>query len=358
MSSPIDSLAPRIEVSARALQHNVRAIRAHLGRGTAIAAVLKANAYGHGLNNVAGVLADQVDWLAVAEPGDAIAVSDIAPRRVLCLGPLRGATLRDCVRKHVRCTIDSTAAASELAFGAVVHVLVDTGLHRLGAAPGDVAAVRTEAVRRGATVEAVFCMAAGAEIGDWALVEREVALLRSIAAPAELIHTGGTTVALDRPDLAGDIARTGLAVLGYPSRSAQRERIDLQPSLRLIAPVLETRRVAAGARVGYDGVAVTRDTIIATLPLGVAHGLHPQADHRLGVYLRDRFCSFIARPSLEYALVDVTDVGTPEIGEQALVLGGRPEVPTSIESVARRLGLIVDHVLAALSPALPRRIIS
>jgi alanine racemase len=356
MTSPIDVRGPHIEVSAQALLHNVRAIRNHLGASTAIAAVLKANAYGHGLRDVARVVADEVEWLAVAEPDDAIALSDVAPGRVLCLGPIRGADLRDCVHARVRCTIDSKSAASELAADAVVHLLVDTGLHRLGAAPGEIAAVRREAMRRGATVEAVFCMAAGAEIGDWELVEQEVALLRSIAAPTELIHTGGTTVALERPDLAGDIARPGLAILGYPSRAAQRERIELQPSLRLIAPVLETRRVPAGARVGYDAVPVARSTIIATLPVGVAHGLQPQADHRTGVWLRDRFCPFLARPSLEYALVDATDVEMPELGEQAVVLGGGPQDPTSVESVARQLGMIVDHVLAALSPALPRRI--
>jgi alanine racemase len=356
--SSTDSLGPRIEVSAGALLHNVRAIRDHLGGSAKIAAVLKANAYGHGLQDVARVVADEVDWLAVAEPDDAIALSDIAPGRVLCLGPTRGAPLRDCVRERVRCTIDCEAVASELTPDAVVHLLVDTGLHRLGSAPGEVAAVRREAVRRGATVEAIFCMAAGAELGDWELVEQEVALLRSLAAPGELIHTGGTTVALDRPDLAGDIARPGLAILGYPSRSAQRERIDLRPSLRLIAPVLETRRVPEGSRVGYDGIAVARSTVIVTLPVGVAHGLNPGADHRAGVWLRDEFCPFLARPSLEYALVDATDVGTPAVGEQAVVLGGAPEDPTSIESVAGQLGLIVDHVLAALSPALPRRVVS
>jgi alanine racemase len=323
-----------------------------------VAAVLKANAYGHGLQDVARVVADEVDFLAVAEPDDAITLSGIAPGRVLLLGPVRGAQLRECMREQVRCTIDCAAVASELIPGAVVHLLVDTGLHRLGAAPGEVASVRSEAAHRGTTVEALFCMAAGAELGDWELVEQEVALLRSLAEPAELIHTGGTTVALDRPDLAGDIARPGLAILGYPSRPAQRERIDLRPSLRLIAPVLETRRVPAGARVGYDGVPVARSTTIATLPVGVAHGLNPKADHRLGVWLRDKFCPFLARPSLEYALVDATDVGIPAIGEQAIVLGGPPGDPTSVESVARQLEVIVDHVLAALSPALPRRVVS
>lgn len=348
-----DPFAPRIEISRGALHHNVQALRRHLPPRVELAAVLKGNAYGHGRDTVASMLAGEVDWLAAAEPVDALALAETGAR-VLCLGPARGELLGACAQAGVRCAIDDLDMVGGLPRGALVHILVDTGLHRLGAQPCEVDQLRRAITARGARVEGLMCMATGTETGEWPLVERDVALMRSLAAPGELIHTGGTAVAIDRPDLAGDIARSGLAILGYPSAAGQRRIIDLRPSLALIAPVLEVRRVAKGDRVGYDGVPVARDTVVATLPVGVAHGLHPMADKPLGAHLRGRLCPFITRPTLEYALIDATEIGPPEVGEEALVLGGHPDDGTSVEAIASQLDLIVDHILAPLSALLPR----
>jgi len=349
-----DALAARVEVSASALKHNVRALRTRLGPGRMIAAVLKANAYGHGRDLVAGLVADQVDLLAAADPADALELTEIAPGRSLCLGPAYGSVLRECVRRDVQVTVSDEHQLPDLPHGARVHVLVDTGLHRLGVAPAR-AADLVQAVReKGGKIEAAYCMVAGADSGDWDSVADEVRQLRDLELGAPRIHTGGSSVTLERPDLAGDIGRTGLAMLGYHPRPEQREMVNLEPSLRVVAPVLELRVVKAGEPVGYQARRIDRDTTVATLAIGAGHGLHPQTDSRLAVEVNGSLCRYLCPPLLDYCLVDVTDAPGVSVGTEATVVGGRSGDPTSVADLAERLGVMIDHVLAPLAGSLPR----
>jgi len=347
-------LAPRIEVSGSALKRNVRALRDRLGPGRSIAAVLKANAYGHGRDLVAGLIADEVDLLAAADPADALALSNSAPGRSLSLGPAYGSVLRECVERGVQVTVSDEHQVRDLPRGARVHLLIDTGLHRLGVAPERAAALARAVREKGGEIEAIYCMVARADSGDWDDVADEVRRLRELEVEAPRIHTGGSSVTLERPDLAGDIGRAGLAVLGYHPRPEQRTMVDLVPSLRLVAPVLELRVAETGVHVGYQATPLTRETTVATLPVGVGQGLNPQTDSRCAVELNGHLCPYLCPPSLDYSLVDVTDARGVRLGTEATVLGGRPGVPTSVVDVAERLGVILDHVVTFLAASLKR----
>jgi len=350
----LDPLAARVEISRSALLHNVRSLRERLGPNRMIAAVLKGNAYGHGRDLVAKMIADSVDLLAAADPADAIALADLAPGKALSLGPAHGEILAECIARGVHVTVSDQRQLDGLGSQAKVHLLVDTGLHRLGVAPQHAQALAHAIRVRGAQIEAAFCMVARADYGEWEAVAEEVRLLRELPLGVERIHTGGSSVTLERPDLAGDIGRPGLALLGYHPRQQQRELVDLEPSLRLIAPILELRTVPTGDFIGYQGRRLERATVVATLPLGVAHGLHPSTDARVGADVGGTLCPFLCPPSVDYCLLDVTDATNPQVGDPVLLLAGRPGCPTSVIDVADRLGVIIDHVLTPLSPALRR----
>jgi len=90
------------------------------------------------------------------------------------------------------------------------------------------------------------------------------------------------------------------------------------------------------------------------LPVGVSHGLHPSTDARVVAELGGTLCPFLCPPSLDYSLLDVTDAPHARAGDEALLLGGRADAPTSVIDVARRLGVLVDHVLAPLGASIRR----
>lgn len=351
---PADPLAARIEISHEALRSNIRTLRDLLGPSRQLAAVLKGNALGHGRDLVADLIASDVDLLAVAEPVDALALAGRTQTPVLCMGPASGAILRECVARGVRVAVSSPHQLEHLGPGAIVHLLVDTGLHRLGIAPAEAPALAQAIRDRGACLEAAFCMVARSDFDAWDSVAAEVALLRRLDLGVKQLHTGGSSVTLYRPDLAGQIGRVGTALYGCYPPPRPREHIALTPCLRLLAPVLELRRVVAGDGVGYQPRPLLRDTLVATLPLGTAHGLNPDFDERVGAILNGTYCRFLCSPTSEYSLLDATDAPGVEIGHEALVLGGPPDCPTAAENVARNLCTPVTQVLRALAPSIRR----
>ena len=318
--------------------------------------MIKANAYGHGLEVVAKAIDTHVDYIAVADPLEALALSDIVETPVLCLGPAYGEVLEACIDRGVVNAVTHVDQLAGLREGARVHLLVDTGLHRLGVAPADAPGVAAAIAASGAVLEGQFCMVAHADVPDWGSVEAEVAAIERLAL-APVTHTGGSSIALERTDLVGDLARSGLAVLGYYPSPSQRSIVDLRPCLTWLAPILELRDVPAGARVGYQGIVLERDTRVATLPVGASHGLHPTADSRVGVLVDGVHCPFLCPPSLDYSLVDVSMVPACTAGSDATILGGRYDAPTAVENVAAQLGILVDHILVALSPRIPRYLV-
>lgn len=351
---PTDPFAAHIEISHEALRGNIRTLRNLLGPSRQLAAVLKGNAFGHGRDLVADLIANDVDLLAVAEPVDALALAGRTQARVLCMGPANGTMLRECVARGVRVAVSSPHQLEHLTPGAVVHLLVDTGLHRLGVAPAEAPALAQAIRARGACLEAAFCMVVRGDFDEWDSVAAEVALLRRLDLGVKQIHTGGSSVTLDRPDLAGQIGRVGIALYGYHPPPRPREHVALKPCLRLLAPVLELRHVAAGEGVGYRPRPLPRETLVATLPLGTVHGLNPDFDERFGAVLNGTYCRFLCPPTFEYSLLDATDAQGVEIGHEALVLGGPPGSPAAAEDVARTLGTNVDEVLRALAPSITR----
>jgi alanine racemase len=351
---PTDQFAAHIEISHEALRCNIRILRGLLGPSRQLAAVLKGNAFGHGRDLVADLIANDVDLLAVAEPVDALALAGRTPAPVLCMGPANGTILRECVARGVRVAVSSPRQLEYLTPGAVVHLLVDTGLHRLGVAPAEAPALAQAIRARGAYLEAAFCMVVRGDFDEWDSVAAEVALLRGLDLGVKQIHTGGSSVTLDRPDLAGQIGRVGIALYGYHPPPHPRDHVALKPCLQLLAPVLELRRVVTGEGVGYKPRPLPRETLVATLPLGTVHGLNPGFDERFGAMLNGTYCRFLCPPTCEYSLLDVTDARGIAIGQEALVLGGPLGSPTAAEDVARNLGLTVAQVLRTLAPSITR----
>ncbi|WP_457256442.1 alanine racemase [Pedococcus sp. P5_B7] len=349
-------MTPRITVSQSALLGNLQALRARTSPGTSIAPVVKANAWGHGRDLVARLLAPHVDVLALATPEDALAISPLADGRVLCLGPTYGFELRELLHARVEVTVANDLGIRELGRGDRAHLVVDTGLHRLGATPAEAPGL-LEAIRKtGATVAGVFCHVAGADRGEWRCVEDEIALLRAVAAGAP-IHTGGSSLIIERPDLVGDLARPGVAVYGFHPAPRQVDLIELTPALSLLAPVVELREVPAGTRIGYSGVELQRRTTVATIAIGVAHGIDPRlVDVGAGVRVSGHSAAILTPPMLDYTLVDVTDGPTVNIGDDALVMGGPTESSHSISSVASKLGSSAEHVVTGLSTSISREL--
>lgn len=356
-ASRVDASAPIVEIDAAALLSNLEAIRKRLAAGVRVAAVLKGNAFGHGLDEVASALCDEVDLFAVVELADALRLADRYPGRVFLMSPVYGTELASCIERGIQVSVSRSEAVPWLTSDAAVHLLVDTGLRRLGIEPDSAVELARAIAASGASLESAYCHVAGADRGAWNDVEREVGLLRALDLGARCWHAGGSSLAIERPDLVGGIARPGIALYGLYPNDSQGELVSLRPALLLRAPVLEIREVSAGDPIGYGGRRSARAMRLATLMVGVSHGLSPALADGGVVTINQNDCRVLAI-SLELAVVDVTDAPDVARGDDAVVMGGAIDGPTGIRSIARRLGLIPDHVLAPLSRGLERRLVN
>lgn len=354
------------EIDLRAVAHNVDAFRSHLG-DTALCAVVKADAYGHGDVPVAETALEHgATWLAVAllEEGIRLREADItAPILLLSEPPVSDASavaewsLTPTVYRHV-----FLEALAEHRTGLrSIHLKLDTGMHRAGADLRTVTALAHQAKALGLRVGGVWTHFAvsesDAEFTDLqaALLNHAVEHLRDGLPADAIIHHSNTGGAILRGD--GDMARVGLGIYGlYPSDQC-RNVIELRAAMRIVSHVSHVRRYSAGTRPSYGRRRpLTADANVATVPIGYADGV-PRLLSESGVVL----IGGVRRPLAGTVTMDqlVVDCGDDrvEVGEEVVLIGRQGDEEIMADEWAALTGTINYEIVCGIGPRLPRRFI-
>ncbi len=353
---PLERARAVAEIATDALSHNFRTVSRVCGKTIA---VVKADAYGHGAAlAVPAFLRAGCSFFAVATAQEALTVRKLAPfAHILLLGyasadeiPLlaaAGVTL--CAFSRGTAEMLSRVAG-EMGTRLAVHLKIDGGMCRLGFPPEDMDGVLHALALPHLDVCGIFTHFPCADTdkaGTFRALARFNALREKL--PVRLFaHAAASAAALTLPEARLDAVRAGIALYGYPPVPTA---LDLRPAMRVIAPVVQIRRVAAGTRVGYGGDFVCqRDSVIGTVPLGYADGiLRTLTGYRVTVLCENNaFTAPIAgRVCMDYLMLDLTDIPAKE-GETVCVLG-------DFAAAARHAGTIPYELLTAISARVPRR---
>lgn len=361
------SWEPEVVIDAARLRSNRAWLRESSGQR--IAPVLKSNGYGHGLQQSIEVLSDQAadaPFIAVADPEDALEARKFTDLPLLCMGPAPAEVLMQFSAQRIFCSLTSPATAQiwcdmPPADRPEAHVLVDTGLGRLGLTVHE---VRSQLVpmleSRNLTIQGFFIHPASADTGNVDSVDAETSEalqlaeeLRAAGLLQGLTHLGASsTLFLDLASR-GDVTRAGIGLFGYLQEHFTQKG-QLQPALSVYATVVHTKQVAPGELFGYSGQQnLPEGGTVATINFGVSHGLNPKSEHRWFVSVGGS-PALVLESTLDYSMVGPVPEAV-QVGDRVLVMGGRlPEY--SVESHAAMLEIIPDHVLAALSPRLRRTV--
>jgi alanine racemase len=350
--------------------------------GTPVLAVVKADAYGHGLVPVArAAVAGGASWIGVAQLDEALTLREAGIDAPLLAWLLSGdaapvaAALRRQVTlgvshpRHVEAVLAAARASGQVAD---LHVKVDTGLHRNGVDLADLPAVAralAEAERAGlVAVSGVFSHLAWADVPQHPTVDRQAAVfagavevLREAGLRPGLRHLANSAATLLRPDLHLDMVRPGLAVYGLspvPELAGPAE-LGLRPALTLRSRLAHVRQVGAGEGVSYGHAwSAAQDTVLGLVPLGYADGLPRSATGRAQVWVGGRSgrrVPVVGRICMDQVLVDLGPAAREDVGEEVVVLGpGLLGEPTA-EDWAVAAGTISYEVVARLGCRLPRR---
>jgi len=374
----------RVEIAKRALVGNIGEFRRLIGPRRKFLAVVKANAYGHGLLEVAGIaVAAGVDWLGVnsVEEGTALRRAGIeAP--VLVLGYAPFDSLEEAVAGDLRLTVYNRETIVRLAVLAVrlhrtvrLHIKVETGTWRQGVDPKDLAAfVRDIRSRPGLAVEGLSSHFANIEdTTKHDYPRRQLAVYRSAIRDLEaggpripLRHMSCTASTILFPEPGFNLARVGIGLYGlWPSKETylsclldRKEPLSLEPVLSWKAGIAQIKKVPAGADIGYGCTyRTTRPTRLAVVPVGYYDGYDRGLSNAAHVLVRGRRAPVRGRVAMDFFMADVTDVPGAGLEDQVTLLGADGRERITAEDLAALAGTISYEILARINPLVLRIVV-
>ena len=366
---PVESNARRaasawVEVDLGAITRNVRGFLARLPAGCRLTAVVKSEAYGHGMLPVArAALRAGAHELAVANVPEGAALREAGVRApILVAGPITPAAAPQVVQYGLVPTVACYEVAAALARATrrqlPVQVEVDTGMRRHGVPVHDLDGfVRALSERGRLSVAGVYTHFAGLTAEDEQGLRDQLARFHAAVDGVAGLrgvrrHACNTLGALLLPDAALDGVRIGGGLYGFDPLGGARGQ--LEPALSWKAQVVGLREVASGDRVGYGGRFVCeRRSRLALLPVGYGDGLARELWSGADVLVRGRRAPLVGAISMNQALVDVTDLPEVLLGEEVVLLGGVAGERLRPEDRAPDGGCAYE-VTSLLSPRLPR----
>ncbi|HET9519409.1 MAG TPA: alanine racemase [Candidatus Limnocylindrales bacterium] len=374
-----------IEIDLDALENNAGVLRRAIPAGARLGLLVKANAYGHGLEMAAQAAeAGGADQLVVATVDEGLALRAAGLQTpILVVYPVGPEAIGDAVEAGLELSVsglgstrrilDAWTALNERSSPGrrlVLHVEVDSGMGRGGAAPGAV----VEVLRRIDSTPATSVAGIWSHLADGsdasrsqAQVGRFEAAIASVAAtgrPIPARHLAATDGIFAGSAPAYEMVRVGLGFYGEiglglkPTPASAALAAELRPAMTVKARPVRLEAMPAGATVGYGGEwTAERPSIVATLPIGYADGWTRAYWPGAWALLRGRRVPLIGRVSMDAVGVDVTglvDGGAVTMDEEFVLLGAQGEERIAPNELARLRGSIPNEVFTSFGPRLPR----
>lgn len=374
------------EIDLKAIAHNVRELSRITAPEARLMAVVKANAYGHGIIEVARqALQHGAEALGVARASEGIQIRKAgldAPVLVFSYSP------PDMAKKLVEfdltqtvCTY-KTAKQLSMAAGSIgkkikVHIKVDTGMGRLGLLadrfrslapdqdmPGSaVSEVKAIAGLQHLELEGIFTHFATADSLDrsYATYQFEIFMelldqlnLAGVEIPVK--HAANSAAIINMPETHLDMVRAGISMYGlFTSDEMDKSRVELQPAMELKAKIISLKRVPAGFKVSYGATYETKkSTTIATVPVGYADGYNRLLSSRGHMLICGRRAPVVGRVCMDMTMLDVGDIPEVSHGDEVIIFGRQGSESITVDEIASTLKTINYEIVSTITDRVPR----
>ena len=369
--------ATRAEIDLQAFRHNFQNLRSHISPQTRIIAVVKADAYGHGALPCARVAVEcGADYLGagVIEEGIELRQSGLdAP--ILILGSIFPNEAEDLVRHDLATIVCTLPLAQALAKEAEkqnktasVHIKVDTGMNRLGVLPENLPELLNQ-IRNlpNLKIEGVSTHFASADDEVLSITQAQLKKFQASLAYLKqndrpLIHCSNTSALFKFPESHFDMVRPGLILYGaLPSPSLQavlseKENLSpFKPVMQWKSRIILVKSIAKGQPVSYSGSFTTqRGSLIATLPVGYADGLHRSLSNKMDVLIRGKRAPQIGNICMDMTLIDVTEIQDVQAGDEVVLFGKQEDHTITVDEMATKGGTIPYEILCNVGKRVPR----
>ena len=360
----------RVKIDLDAIARNFDAVREKAG--VKVMAVVKADAYGHGAIQVARLLQDKCAFFGVSSMLEAMELRKAGlTTPILILGHTPVNAYPTAIREGIRPTIfhyeDAKAlslAAQEAGLAAPFHFAVDTGMSRLGFQATEESADVCAKIARlpGLVPEGLFSHFATADCADLSRARQQAqrfdafdAMLRRRGVAVAIRHMDNSAGLMNFPNHY-EMVRSGIVTYGmYPSEEVSPELLKLEPALQFLSRVSHVKTLPAGREVSYGGTFVTtRDTRIATVPVGYADGYRRSLSGKFYVLIHGKRAPILGRICMDQMMVDVTDIPETAVGDRVTLVGRDGGEVITMEAIAAAADSFNYEFVCGISRRVPR----
>ena len=357
-----------VEVDLNTLKNNIKIIREH--SKTPVMAVVKANGYGHGFLPITKAAEEAgVNWFGVARPRMAVKMREKnIQANILVLGYIAPERIEEMICLDVSLTIwtqthiDQVIKAAKICqTPAKVHLLVDTGMGRLGCPPEETLVLaRLASNSEWIKLEGFFSHLATADekIKDQTRDQEKIfgeliAELNSDGIQPEIVHLANSAGSLAHPTTHFNLIRPGISIYGLPPSPEVSLPEGIQPALSWKSVLASIREIPPnhGVSYGHDYV-TTKKELIGVIPLGYADGYRRVTGNE--VLINGHRARVVGRVCMDQCMVKLEGIPNPQVGDEVVLVGKQGNQEISAEQVARTWGTVNYEVTCGIGSRVPR----
>lgn len=361
------------EIDLDKAAYNMKNIKKLVGDKEVIA-VVKADCYGHGADDLAPVfLENGASRLAVAILTEGIELRKkniTAPIMILGYTPLE--LSEELINNDIEQTVYDleyakklSSLAEKLGKKAKIHIALDTGMGRIGFIPNEesIEAVEKIASLKGIEIIGIFTHFSTADEYDKTYTNEQFKKIKDFIAELEkrgvnipLKHASNSGAIMEMPETYLDAVRAGIILYGYyPSNEVDKNKLDIKPILTLKTTVSHIKEVEEGTSISYGRTFITkRKSKIATIPIGYADGYSRLLSGKAKVIINGKFAPVVGRICMDQCMIDVTDIGEVKVGDEVILLGEEGNLKFNADDFAEIMGTINYEITCMLKQRIPR----
>ncbi|PIT94167.1 alanine racemase [Candidatus Falkowbacteria bacterium CG10_big_fil_rev_8_21_14_0_10_43_11] len=359
-----------VEINTRAIAHNIKEIRGILPHGYKVAAVIKSNAYGHGMIPMARFLEKEklADYLAVVNDEEALSLRAAKIKLpILVLSYWAEKNLPELIKNNIELAVYSIrqikaiAACAEtkhcLVSALKIHLKFDTGMRRLGFAPEEVERViaiiqRVPQIK----IQGIFSHFADAE--NEIFTKHQIEKFRKIVGKVNkrvkipITHVAASAGSLFMRDGNFNMARIGIAMYGLGSL-VKSGKLNLKPALSWKTKVAQVKKIKPGEKIGYGlTYQFKKAAKVAVLPIGYADGYDRRLSNCGEVIIKGKRCPVRGRACMNLMMAEV-DKSARE-GDEVILIGRQGRQAITADELAQKIGTINYEIIARINPEIKR----
>ncbi|MEK7585825.1 MAG: alanine racemase [Patescibacteria group bacterium] len=366
-----------IELSKKNLIHNIKQFRRIVKRGTKIAGVVKANAYGHGDVEVVKILNPYIDYFQINSVEELEKIRPFTKKSILLLGYVGKNDIKTAIKLGCILTIFDlhhalliNESARKLGVKQKVHIAIDAHLGREGVLPSQVLFFIKEIKKmKNLYIDGIYAHFANIEdTTDFTYAQKQIdaykevtKLFREAGYKNVKTHISATSGVLVYEKWRGlnNIVRVGIGLYGmWPSVELQKiwkKKIELKPVMKYITHIAQVKELLVGESIGYGTSYTTRKKmIIAVVPQGYSNGISRLSSNNGEVLVKGEYAPIIGRVAMNMFVVDVSHIKRVKPEDEVIILGLQKNETITAEDIAQKTQTINYEVTTRVSLLLPR----